>query len=124
MRIDIRGSGFPLTAALIDHAERRLRFALIRHSDRIVRVAVLVGDNNGPRGGEDKFCRIQIHLKGMPEVLIEDIGAELYVVIDRATDRAGRNVAERVARLKASVRQTARRPLRPLPDDAPDLHGD
>lgn len=124
MRIDIRGSGFPLTAALIDHTERRLRFALVRSSDRILRVAVLVGDTNGPRGGEDKFCRIQVHLKRAPQVLIEDIGAELYVVIDRATDRAGRNVAERVARLKASVRQTARRPLRPIPADASDVSGD
>ena len=28
MRIDIKGSGFPITTALMDHTERRLRFAL------------------------------------------------------------------------------------------------
>lgn len=124
MRIDIKGSGFSLTTALLDHTERRLRFALTRSSDRIVRVAVLVGDSNGPRGGEDKFCRIQIHLKHAPQVLIEDIGAELYAVIDRAAERAGRNVAKHVARLKDNVRQTRRKPLRPAPGDVSDVPND
>jgi len=124
MRIDIKGSGFSLTTALRDHTERRLRFALTRNYDRIVRVAVLVGDSNGPRGGEDKFCRIQIHLKSAPQVLIEDIGAELYAVIDRAAERAGRNVARHVDRLKDNVRQTRRKPLRSPPGDVSDVPGD
>ena len=63
MRIDVNGSGFPITTALMGHTERRLRFALSRSSDRRVRVAAMTGDSNGPRGGEDKFCRIQVHLK-------------------------------------------------------------
>ena len=63
MRINSYGSGFPITTALMDHTGRRLRFALARSSDRVVRVAAMTGDSNGPRGDEDKFCRIQIHLK-------------------------------------------------------------
>ncbi len=124
MRIDIKGSGFPITTALMDHTERRLRFALTRSSDRIVRVAVLVGDSNGPRGGEDKFCRIQIHLKRAPQVLIEDIGAELYAVIDRAAERAGRNVAKRVDRLMESIREAKRKSLRSPPGDVSDVPND
>ena len=123
-RIDIKGSGFPITTALMDHTERRLRFALTRSSDRIVRVAVLVGDSNGPRGGEDKFCRIQIHLKRAPQVLIEDIGAELYAVIDRAAERAGRNVAKRVDRLMESIREAKRKSLRSPPGDVSDVPND
>ena len=124
MRIDIKGSGFPITAALTEHIERRLRFALTRNCDRIVRVAVLVGDSNGPRGGEDKFCRMRILFKGVPPVLIEDAGADLYAVIDRAAERAGRNVAIRVDRLKENVRQTRRKPLRSPPGDASDMTND
>ncbi len=124
MRIDIKSSGFPLTAALMDHTERRLRFALTRSSERIVRVAVVVGDANGPRGGEDKFCRIQVHLKRAPQVLIEDIGAELYAVIDRAADRAGRNVAKRVDRLKENGRQKRLKPLRSHSGDASEVPND
>ena len=121
MRIDIKGSGFPLTTALLDHTERRLRFALTRCSDRIVRVAVLMGDTNGPRGGEDKFCRMRILFKEAPPLLIEDAGADLYAVIDRAAERAGRNVAKRVDRRKENVRQARLKPRRSLPDDASDV---
>lgn len=124
MRTDIKGSGFPITTALMDYTERRMRFALTRSSDRIVRVAVLVGDSNGPRGGEDKFCRIQIHLKRAPQVLIEDIGAELYAVIDRAAERAGRNVAKRVDRLMESIREARRKSLRSPPGDVSDVPND
>ena len=121
MRIDIKGSDFPVTEALMNHAERRLRFALARRLDRIVRVAVLVGDDNGPRGGTDKFCRIRILLKRAPEVLIEDTGAELYAVINRAAERAGRSVAQRVDRLRTNVRQTGLKPPRSPQSDVFDV---
>ena len=104
MRIDIKASGFPLTKALIDYSERRLRFALTRHSDRITRITLLVGDSNGPRGGIDKFCRIRVLLKNAPGLLIEDTGSELYAVIDRAVERAGQNVAKRIDRLRTNLR--------------------
>lgn len=121
MRIDIKGSGFLLTKALLDHTERRLRFALTRTSNRIVRVAVLVGDANGPRGGEDKYCRMRILFKEAPPLLIEGAGADLYAVIDRAAERAGRNAAKRVDRLTENVRQARLKPLRTVPGNDSDL---
>ena len=121
MRIDIQGLGFLLTAPLLDHTERRLRFALTRTRNRITRVVVRLGDTNGPRGGEDKFCRMQVYLQHAPPVLIEDAGADLYAVIDRAAERAGRNVAKRVDRLHENVRLAGLKPLRSLPGDAVDI---
>ena len=104
MRIDIRGLGFPLTAALLDHTQRRLRFALTRTSDRIKRVVVRLGETNVSRGGEDQFCRMQVYLEHAAPVLIEDTGADLYAVIDRVAERAGRNVAKHVDRLHQNAR--------------------
>ena len=121
MRIDIQSRGFPLTAALLDHANGRLRLALARTSGRIKRVVVRLGDANGPRGGEDKFCKIQVVLDGAPPVVIEDVGADLYAVIDRATDRAGRNAAKHVARLREAARPGRQKPLDVLPDDDIDV---
>ena len=120
MRIDIRGLGFPLTAALLDHTQRRLRFALTRTSDRIKRVVVRLGDANGPRGGEDKFCKIEVVLEDAPAVLIEDAGADLYAVIDRAAGRAGRTVAKRVERLRENARLAMPQPPASLSGDAFD----
>lgn len=121
MRIDIQARGVPLTAPLLDHTERRLRFALTRTRDRITRVVVRLGDTNGPRGGADKFCRMQVFLEHSPPVLIEDVGADLYAVIDRAAERAGRNVAKHVDRLRENARLAMPQPAASLPGDAFDM---
>ena len=104
MNIDIQSLGFPITAALSDHARRRLRFVLTRRSDRIQRVVVRLGDENGPRGGIDKFCRIQVYLFDAPVAALEEVGPELYAVIDRATDRVGRVVVKHLDRLRTGRR--------------------
>ena len=104
MNIDIQSLGFPITGALADHATRRLQFVLTRRSDRIQRVVVRLGDENGPRGGVDKFCRIQVRLFNAPVAVIEEVGPELYAVIDRATDRVGRVVVKHLDRLRSRRR--------------------
>ena len=116
MNVDIRSQGFPLTGALSDHARRRLRFVLTRHSGRIQRVVVRLGDDNGPRGGADKFCRIQVHLLDAPVAVIEDIGLDLYVVIDRAADRVGRVVLKHLDRSRID-RRLGRADTSPAPRD-------
>ena len=110
MRIQVLCLGFPLTAPLLEHTKRRLRFALTRTSDRVKRVVVRLGDTNGPRGGEDKFCKILVALERAPSVVILDAGADLYAVIERAAERAGRNVAKQVDRLRENARQAMPRP--------------
>mgnify|MGYP001051275097 CR=1 FL=1 len=47
---------------------------------------------------KDKRCHLEVRLKGLPEVVIEDTQADLYVAIDRAAERAGRTLARRLAR--------------------------
>jgi putative sigma-54 modulation protein len=98
MQYDIQSLAFPTTPALASHARRRLGFGLARHSDRIARVVVRLGDENGPRGGPDKFCQLQVSLIDAPPVVIRDTGPDLYAVIDRASDRAARAVAKQLER--------------------------
>ena len=92
LNLDIQSLGFPITASLKEHAKRRLGFVLTRRGDHIRRVVMRLGDENGPRGGVDKFCRIQVYLNDAPVAVIEEVGPDLYSVIDRATDRVGRAV--------------------------------
>lgn len=104
MRIQIQSLAFPLTAAVLDHIETQLRIALARIGDRIRRVDVRLGDKNSPRGGKDKFCRIQVFLEDAPPVLVEDRGGDLYAAIDRAAERAGRAIVMCLYRLHKNVR--------------------
>ncbi len=98
MQIDIQTRNFHLTSALRSYAERRLRFSLTCADNHVQRVVVRLSDINGPRGGEDKRCHLQVVLSGLPEVVVEDIEADLYFAIDRAADRAGRTVMRKIGR--------------------------
>lgn len=99
MRIEIQANGFQLTDALRQHAERRLQFALSWASNDVRKIVVRLSDINGPRGGKDKRCTIQIPLPRVQDVLIEDTESDLYVAIERAVDRAERALARKLERL-------------------------
>ena len=100
MRLDIRGRHLTLTPALRDRATRRLHFALGRFHRRVGRVTVRLGDVNGPGGGVDKFCRVELHAAGR-RITIEELDADIYAAIDRAAERVGRAVERAVARRAA-----------------------
>lgn len=98
MQIDIQAVDFELTEGMRAHLLHRLHFALWRFKDRIARVTVRLSDLNGPRGGLDKVCCLRLRLHGMPDVLIEDTEADLYIAMSRAADRAGRTLGRRLQR--------------------------
>ena len=106
MQINIQAKQFSLTDALRSHAERRLSSTLTCCDEHIQRVIMRLSDINGPRGGEDKCCHLQVVLAGLPDVVVEDIEADMYVAIDRATDRAGRTVVRKLDRQQTLLRQS------------------
>jgi len=115
MRTIIRANGLA-SDAVGDHARRRLGFALGRFADRITTVWLRLSDLNGPRGGVDKQCRIEVRGVNQWEVVVEDRDCDVYVAIDRAADRVGRAVGRTVERLREGHPAVTVRPLaRPEP---------
>ncbi len=98
MQIDIHARGFELTEGLREHTFRRLKFATDRALDEVRTVKVRLSDVNGPRGGEDKHCLIQIPLTGRQQILVHDTETDMYVAIDRAIGRAEHLLAKRIGR--------------------------
>lgn len=98
MKFGIRGRHIELTAPLLAHVERRLRFALSRFGQKIRLVAVQLTDLNGPRGGLDKQCRVRVALSPSGRVMAEAIDADLPTAIDRAADRLERSVTRELER--------------------------
>jgi ribosomal subunit interface protein len=98
MRIDIQTKGFALTEGLRQHTERRLQFALHWASHEVRSVTVRLSDINGPRGGHDTRCLIQIPIAGKQDVVIEDTESDIYVAISRAAERTDRTLARRLHR--------------------------
>lgn len=121
MQVDIQCSGFELTEGLRDYARKRLAYSMRFGNEYIMRLIVRLSDINGPRGGEDKRCCIEVRLKGLPEVVIEDTETNLYVAINRAADRAGRTLARRLARIQRGtsgvrLEEFAKQSSNPHPD--------
>lgn len=98
MRIEIHSGKFSLTDSLRKHIERRIQFALSWANHNLRKVTLRLEDINGPKGGADKSCRIQIPIAGGKPVVIEEIQSDLYVAIDRAIERAGRVLSRKLER--------------------------
>jgi len=98
MHIDIQSRGFSLTEALFNYTQKRVHRAMSYCSGHVNRVVIRLSDTNGPRGGSDKRCHIQVAMAGIPDVVIEDTEVDMYAAIDRAIDRAKRTVVRKVDR--------------------------
>lgn len=103
MIIDLRTHGFSPTPALNAHVERRLGLALDRWAERIARVRVTVRDLNGPRGGADKRCRVEIRLRGGGSVRAAAVDADAYAAIGAASRGAARALARALQRERATT---------------------
>jgi ribosomal subunit interface protein len=98
MNLRIQAHDFRLTDGLRQHVETRLACALNHGQEVVTGVVVRLSDVNGPRGGADKSCSIEVRLKGAPALIVEDTQSDLYVAIDRAAERIGRTLDRHLAR--------------------------
>jgi ribosome-associated translation inhibitor RaiA len=87
--VTIRQIGVELTVEARESMELRLEQALRCLGRRIQKVNAFFSDLNGPKGGIDKLCRVVVHLKRQPSLVIEDRDSELGNLIDRIVDRVG-----------------------------------
>jgi len=104
LQIVIHALDFGLTDALRRHADRRLRSALTCYDEHIQWVVIRLSGYSGGRGGVDKCCHVQVRLAGLPDVVVEDVEADLYVAISHAVHRAGRTIKRRLVRRRNRAR--------------------
>lgn len=110
MEIEIQSHGFAVTGALRAHVARRLTTALAPYQRHVRRVVARLGDENGPRGGDDKSCRIGVSIGGSPDVFATDTRASLYAAIDGAADRLSAALARHLQRRRDLRCRAARTP--------------
>lgn len=102
MDVEIQARHFALTEGLRSHVQRRLLFALARFQGRIHRVTVRLSDINGPRGGMDKCCHLQIQVDGLPDVVVSSTEKDLYSAITGSVERAGQSLSRYLKRRRGS----------------------
>jgi len=82
----------PQGAELRELAVTRLKFVLRRLSSRVPRAKLLLSDINGPRGGVDKRCQLELTTDGTGTVVITSMARDWRSAIDSALARAARVV--------------------------------
>ena len=98
MEIEVQAQGFALTASLHAYLAKRLHSALGPFKRHVRRVVARLGDENGPRGGYDKTCRIGVSVGGAPDVFAADTRPDLYAAIDCAVERLAAALSRRLNR--------------------------
>lgn len=89
--------------------ERRVGRVARKAKDSVERVRVTFVDLNGPKGGQDKQCKLKICLSGLPEVLIVSRNESIEKAFGEALRRADNALFRR---LKKQQSMRARMPLK------------
>jgi ribosomal subunit interface protein len=92
MKIQFSERNVEVTETLRAHVAGRLGLALGRFAQRIERVVVHFSNEDGARAARETRCQLGVSLR--PRVVkAEDRDPDLFVAVDRATDRLARSVA-------------------------------
>ena len=111
MRLDIRSLHLDLDNGTLAHIRQRFEHGLDHFAHYILRGRIVLRDVNGPKGGADKHCLVQLRLRWAPDIVVEEEGVELFYVIDRAADRLAVAVGRAVGKVRESRRLEYRRRL-------------
>ena len=83
-------SRHPQATDLRDLTERRVRFVLRRLGWLVPRAEVQMSDVNGPRGGIDKRCQVELRTDGAGSVVVASVASDWRTALDDALARAAR----------------------------------
>jgi ribosome-associated translation inhibitor RaiA len=123
MKISIQFKDLQVTVSDRQRIEDAIRLALTRFAPLIHDLKATISDENGPRGGVDKTCRLIVRLHAGTVVVNEQASA-VMAAVTQAAERSARSVA-RVHHRAVDARQAvpnARRRRRDAPS-ANDRHG-
>jgi ribosome-associated translation inhibitor RaiA len=85
-------------------AVRRLRFVLRRLTWLVPRARVQLSDVNGPRGGVDKQCRVELKTANAGTVVVTAMARDWHAALDTALARSARTLVRTWRRGHASQR--------------------
>jgi hypothetical protein len=90
--------------ALRDHALQRVRFVLRRLTWAVPRADVRLMDLNGPRGGMDKQCRIELRTPGSGPLVVTAVARQWQRALDEALSRAAHGLRRALGRRREPAR--------------------
>lgn len=94
---------------MLDLSVSRVRFALRRLGALVPQAKVQFSDVNGPRGGVDKRCQVELNTRAAGTVIITSLARDWRTALDRSLGRATRVLTRSLQRKQKPVRGRAAR---------------
>ncbi len=91
-------------AQMRDLCVERVHFALRRLNAWVPRAKVQFSDVNGPRGGVDKRCQVELSTDAAGTVVIASLARDWRTALDRSLGRATRVLTRSLQRTQKPVR--------------------
>ncbi len=87
-----------------DRSVERVRFAFRRLTNWVPRVKVLFTDINGPRGGVDKRCQVEMNTEAAGTVVVVALASDWRTALDLSLGRATRVLRHNLRRNQKPAR--------------------
>ncbi|MDR0933831.1 MAG: HPF/RaiA family ribosome-associated protein [Burkholderiaceae bacterium] len=97
----IIAKGVKASESLRNYITARLDTVLTRGQKNVQDITIRLTDTNGPRGGIDKRCQIQVKLPGMSPIVVTGLAADITSAIDMAAQRVSKAVSRVLSRAKS-----------------------
>ena len=91
-------------AQVRDFSVERVRFALRRLTTVVPHAKVQFSDVNGPRGGVDKRCQVELKTDSLGTVVIASLARDWRTALDRSLTRATRVLTRNLQRVQKPAR--------------------
>lgn len=88
----------PEGATLRPLALQRVSFVMRRLAWRVMRARVFLSDDNGPRGGVDKRCRLELSTTHAGLLVVSTVARDWRTALDLALARAARALVRSLQR--------------------------
>jgi putative sigma-54 modulation protein len=98
MELTITDLKIELSTENLSHIRQKILSMFNKFCDRVQVIKVTIDDVNGPKGGKDKYCRVVIYSKGMPDIVITDNQTSVMSAVNIALSRAKLSFLKKVKR--------------------------
>ncbi len=98
MKLAIKARNLTLSPSESERIKRRVHYCFFRIKHHIRDISLTLEDINGPKGGRDKECRINVSLNSGKTLFLSEKQAELGHAADKVLQRASFNVQKRLKR--------------------------
>ena len=118
MKTVIKSHDFTITQAMERFIQRKTRTMMSASQEQTERLVVRLRDINGPKGGQDKECSVEVTLPNFAPIVVKKRSSNAYASISQALKRASRITLRRIAKRRVAEQKGVKPKDLTLPSQA------